>query len=64
MPKWCITCGRQKHKGLCDMVTLSDGRVMHRERIEDFTSDIHEEILQGKVKVANRWIKKNDKKLA
>lgn len=58
MPNWCKTCGREKHKGLCDMAELSDGRIVHVSRIDSSTGDIHQEIMAGRVRVANRWIKK------
>jgi hypothetical protein len=41
------------------MVTLSDGRIVHAERV-DQGGDLHDEIGDD-LKVANRWIKKNDK---
>lgn len=56
MPRFCSICGRQKHKGLCDMATLSDGRIVHVGRL-DYDGDVKKEIDAGSVKVANRWIK-------
>ena len=64
IPRWCKNCGRPKHKGLCNLVELSDGRLVHESRVEDYESEVHDDILMGKVKVKNRWVKKNDKKLA
>lgn len=58
MPAICRTCGRTKHKGLCDMVELSDGRTVHASRIDSYTGDVRAEIDAGSVKVRNRWIKK------
>lgn len=58
MPNFCSQCGRKKHRGLCDMAVLSDGRVVHVSRIDSFTGDIRKEIEAGVVKVKNRWIKK------
>ena len=49
--KICNICGRKAHKGLCDMATLDDGRVVHASRIKD-------DMVDG-VKVKNRWIKPN-----
>lgn len=64
MPNWCQFCGRPKHKGLCDLVQLSNGKTVHASRVDSYESDVHEDILSGKVKVVNRWIKKKDEKLA
>lgn len=58
--KICKMCNRPKHIGLCDMATLSDGRVVHVNRI-DQGGDLHEAI-GDKLKVINRWIKKDDKR--
>jgi hypothetical protein len=60
--KFCRTCGRPRHSGLCDMATLSDGRVVHVSRIDRYDGDVRQEVEQGKVKVANRWIKKVERK--
>jgi hypothetical protein len=49
----CRICGRERHKGLCDMATLEDGRSVHTKRI-DPGGDLH-----GDVIVKNRWIKKD-----
>lgn len=45
----CQTCGREKHKGLCDMATLDDGRVVHASRIKNGFVD--------GVRVKNQWLK-------
>lgn len=55
MSKWCRTCGRKRHKGLCDMVELTNGRVVHSKRV-DLGGDLHEELGET-LKVKNRWIK-------
>ena len=47
--KMCQTCGREKHKGLCDMATLDDGRVVHASRINNGFVD--------GVRVKNQWLK-------
>jgi len=44
--------------GLCDVATLSDGRVVHVNRIDRPDGDVRQAIEAGEVKVANRWIKK------
>jgi hypothetical protein len=62
MPKFCSTCGRHAHKGLCDMATLSDGRSVHVSRLDSVKGDVKQEIDAGKVKVTNRWIKPKPKK--
>jgi hypothetical protein len=46
------------------MVELTDGRIVHASRVDSYSGDVHEEILRGLVQVKNRWIKKNDKRLA
>jgi hypothetical protein len=63
VPKTCRQCGRLAHRGLCDMVELTDGRIVHASRVDSYSGDVHEEILRGLVQVKNRWIKKNDKRL-
>jgi hypothetical protein len=45
----CKTCGYPKHKGICDMATLDNGRIVHASRIKDGLVD--------GVRVKNRWIK-------
>lgn len=40
------------------MATLDDGRTVHVSRIDSPTGDVRELINQGKVRVVNRWIKK------
>jgi signal transduction histidine kinase len=55
MAKLCNTCGRPRHDGLCDMVTLSDGRHVHRERVR-LGGDLHDQIGDD-LKVANVWRK-------
>lgn len=56
MPKFCTQCGRQKHEGVCDMATLSDGRIVRASRI-DIGGDLHDS-LGADLKVINRWIRK------
>lgn len=51
----CGTCGRAKHSGLCDMVTLSDGRSVHANRVA-LGGDLHDKIGDD-LKISNRWIK-------
>jgi hypothetical protein len=53
--KICKTCGREKHKGLCDMAELTNGRVVHVSRIEQ-NGDIHDQLGEN-LKVKNRWRK-------
>lgn len=61
MPKFCRDCGRPKDKAhLCDMATLTDGRVVHVSRI-DVGGDLHDKI-GPELQVKNRWIKKNQLK--
>jgi hypothetical protein len=60
----CHICGRPKHKGLCDMARLSDGRLVHVSRIDPYDGDVRKEIESGTVRVVNRWIKKKEKRLA
>jgi hypothetical protein len=62
MARICSTCGRSKHKGLCNLVTLSDGTTVHADRIDSFNGDVRARIDDGEVKVVNRWIKKPDPK--
>ena len=57
MAKPCRLCNRDKHKGLCDMAELSDGRTVHVSRIDDKNSELAREIKNGKIKVINRWKK-------
>lgn len=47
--KICNLCGRDAHKGLCDMATLEDGRIVHASRIKD-------DMVDG-VRVKNKWRK-------
>jgi hypothetical protein len=58
MPRTCPTCGRSKHKGLCDLIELSDGRTVHASRVDGYGGDVRKEIDAGTVKVVNRWIRK------
>jgi hypothetical protein len=39
------------------MATLSDGRMVHVNRIDDPDGDVRKEIERAAVKVVNRWIK-------
>lgn len=55
--RYCNFCGKPKHKGLCDMAKLSDGRVVHVSRIE-MGGDLHDQIGDD-LKIVNRWKKKN-----
>lgn len=59
MAKICSQCGRDRDKEHeekgCDLVTLSDGRVVHATRIDNKNGDIKQEIEEGKVKVNFRW---------
>jgi hypothetical protein len=55
MAKLCATCGRPRHDGLCDMVTLSDGRNVHRYRIMP-GGDLHDQ-LDENLRVTNVWRK-------
>lgn len=64
MAKLCKTCGRPNtaefHKEtpfgmLCDMVTLSNGHIVARQRIE-LDGDLHDQ-LGDDLKVVKRWIK-------
>lgn len=50
--KICQTCGRPKHKGICDMVELDDGQVVHSSRVAEGGD------LEGK-RIRNRWIKRD-----
>ena len=54
--RWCNLCGRPKHRGVCDMATLSDGRIVHVSRIDKQNGDVRQAVEAGEVKVANRWI--------
>lgn len=56
--KVCKTCNRPRHKGVCDMATLSDGTTVHTSRIDDPNGDVRARIEAGEVRVANRWIPK------
>ena len=58
MPKFCRQCGRTKHDGLCNLVTLSDGRSVHADRIDRMDGDVRAQIDKGEVKVINRWLRK------
>lgn len=58
MGKFCRTCNRPKHKGLCDMVTLTDGRSVHASRLDKMDGDVRVQIDKGEVKVVNRWLRK------
>lgn len=57
--RFCSHCGRPRHKGLCNMAELTDGRVVHVSRIEK-GGDLHDKI-GSDLKVKNRWIKKSDR---
>lgn len=60
MPKFCKRCNREYEKGekprdhVCDMMTLSDGRVVNSKRVLDPNGDVRKEIEEGKVKVEIR----------
>ena len=54
---YCKSCGREKHKGLCDLALLSNGRVVQSKRI-DIGGDLHDELHPYGLKVVNRYIKK------
>lgn len=60
--KLCKTCGRAKHEGLCDLVELSDGTLVHAIRIDAYDGDVRKRIEQGEVRVVNRWRKFNQPK--
>lgn len=55
MAKFCKSCNRPKHHGLCNMVTLSDGRSVHADRVA-MGGDLHE-LIGDNLKIENRWIK-------
>lgn len=65
MPSICKECGRPKgpphHSafGVCDMVTLSDGRHVHASRLE-IGGDLREK-LGDDLKIVNRWWKQQKK---
>lgn len=57
--KICKTCGRAKHKGLCDMAELDNGHIVHASRIR-YVTDAGIVIETGHVEgvlVKNRWRK-------
>lgn len=56
--KLCRFCGRENHRGLCNMATLTNGAVVHVSRIEITDGKEH---VDG-VLVKNRWIKELSKK--
>ena len=62
MTNFCKDCGRPKHKGLCDMALIFDGRhgsrTVHANRL-DKGGDLHQDVEDGRVKVVNRFIKKD-----
>lgn len=58
MSNWCKRCGRKKHAGLCDMVELTDGRIVHARRV-DIGNDVYQQLGKNGLKVKNRWIKKD-----
>lgn len=53
--KMCRTCRRPKHRGLCDMVELTDGRIVHANRVA-LGGDLHNQIGDS-LRVKNRWLK-------
>jgi NMD protein affecting ribosome stability and mRNA decay len=55
--KLCRTCGRPRHRGLCDMATLEDGKIVHVSRIVNHGGVEY----VGTVRVRNRWIKQSTK---
>lgn len=56
--KVCKICGRERHLGLCNMATLTNGAIVHASRIEITDGN---EYVDG-VLVRNRWIKELSKK--
>jgi hypothetical protein len=59
MPRFCTQCGRPKGSpyhfaGICDTATLSDGRTVHRRRVEP-GGDLHDS-LGSDLKVVSRRI--------
>lgn len=58
MTRVCDHCGRPKgkpyhFKGICDTVFLSDGREVHRNRVE-IGGDLHDEIHEFGLKIISR----------
>lgn len=53
--KFCKTCGRPKHKGLCDLVELSDGRTVHAAKVDDPNFDVAKQVAAGEVSIVKRW---------
>jgi len=74
--KVCNICGRRKGKyrergqyfpdpnhsklGLCNMANLTDGRIVHVNRIDRLDGDVRAQIDKGEVKVARRWWTKKE----
>lgn len=60
MPSFCSTCGRRSHKGLCDMITVSEPgkgtRAVHASRVD--SGDLKQDVADKRLLVVNRWIKK------
>lgn len=50
--KYCRICGRPKHRGVCNMVTLVNGRSVHADRVEKGGDHY-------RTPVSNRWVKKD-----
>lgn len=59
MASICNTCNRpikgKKRDHVCNMARLSDGRVVHADRLRD-GGDVRKEIEEGKVTVEHRYI--------
>lgn len=60
MPKFCKNCNRPKGQphhlfGICDQVRLSDGRVVHAQRVK-VGGDLHDQLDKDGLKVASRNI--------
>jgi hypothetical protein len=64
--KLCKICGRAKGPpehglgGVCNMVRLSNGRIVHAKRV-DVGGDLHD-ALGDDLKIVDRWIKKDQLK--
>lgn len=56
---YCKDCNRELERGerrsdhVCDMAELSDGRIVHMDRVRN--GDIGKEIDEGKVQVKQKW---------
>lgn len=57
MSNVCRTCGRVSHKGLCNLVELSNGKIVHADRVDALNGELREAIERGDIKIVNRWIK-------